>query len=80
MHPNGPADAFSASIMGSHQRLPNGNRLIIESTLGRVFEATPLGDIVWSYVLPYDDAYASLIEHAERVPEDFFTIDDWTCS
>lgn len=80
LHPNGPVDAFSSPIMGSHQRLPNGNRLIVESTLGRVFEATPEGDIVWSYVLPYDATHAALIEHAERVPEDFFTIDNWTCS
>ncbi len=80
LHPNGPEDAFSASIMGSHQRLPNGNRLIVDSTAGRVFEATPEGDLVWSYVLPYDATHASLIEHAERVPEDFFTVDNWTCS
>ena len=44
------------------------------------FEVTPEGDIVWSYVLSYDATYAALIENAERVPEDFFTIDDWTCS
>lgn len=80
LHPNGRADAFRTTIMGSHQRLPNGNRLIVESTLGRVFEATPQGDIVWSYVLPYDATYAALIEHAERVPENFFTVDNWTCS
>ena len=80
LHPIGGSDAFRSYIMGAHQSLPNGNRLIVESILGRVFEVTPEGDIVWSYVLSYDATYAALIENAERVPEDFFTIDDWTCS
>ena len=51
----------------------------MESTAGRVFEVTPKGDIVWSYVLPYDEDYAALIEDAERVPADFFTVTDWSC-
>ena len=60
--------------MGSHQLLPDGNRLIVESTRGRVFEVTPRGAVVWEYIVPYDDEYASLIEDAKRVPADFFTV------
>lgn len=79
LHPQGEADRFRSVIMGSHQRLPNGNRLIVESKRGRVFEVTSDGDVVWSLVLPYDSTHAALIEDARRVPADYFTVEDWTC-
>jgi len=44
-------DFFSA-IQGTQQRLPNGHTLICESTKGRIFEVTYLGEIVWEYVMP----------------------------
>ena len=66
-------------MFGSHQLLPNGNRLIVESRAGRVFEINPAGDVVWGLASAYDDTYASLIATAERVDEDFFEVDDWTC-
>ncbi len=80
LHPKGGSDVFRSYIMGSHQSLPNGNRLIVESIFGRVFEVTPEGEVVWSYVLPYDATFAALIEKVERVPDNFFTVDSWTCS
>jgi hypothetical protein len=40
-------------LIGSAQRLPNGNTLINEGLFGRFFEATPDGDTVWEYVNPY---------------------------
>jgi hypothetical protein len=48
-----PEWAFYSPIVGSAQRLPNGNTLIDEGTDGRVFQVTPGGDIVWEYVSPY---------------------------
>jgi len=70
---------FFSYILGSHELLPNGNRLIAESRAGRVFEINPGGDIVWDFVIPYDEAYASLIAYAQRVDVDFFKVDNWKC-
>jgi hypothetical protein len=43
---------FYSSNISSAQRLPNGNTLITEGTVGRVFEVTPDGTIVWEYLNP----------------------------
>ena len=48
-----PADFYSR-IMGSTQRLPNGNTLICDSTSGNLFQVTPDGKTVWKYVYPMD--------------------------
>lgn len=71
--------SFYTDIMGTHQLLKNGNRLIAESRAGRVFEVTTQGEIVWDYVKPYDETYASLIEAAQRLDSDYFTVKDWSC-
>ena len=46
-----PMTFFSSHVSGCH-RLENGNTLICEGLLGRIFEVTPDGDIVWEYVSP----------------------------
>jgi hypothetical protein len=46
-----PTDFFS-KLRGSVEPLPNGNRLITESTRGRVFEVTRDGRIVWDFRNP----------------------------
>ena len=46
-----PEDFYSEA-RGSAQRLPNGNTLICESDLGRAFEVTPEGEIVWLWFNP----------------------------
>lgn len=79
LYPVGSEDNFYSHIMGAHQALPNGNRMIVESTAGRVFEVTPAGEIVWDYRLPYDDEAASLFSYAIRVPEDFYKGEDLSC-
>jgi hypothetical protein len=45
-------DPFYTRMMGSCQRLPNGNTLISETDNGRAFEVTPEGAIVWEYLNP----------------------------
>ena len=45
-------NGFFSEVLGSQQRLPNGNTLITESCDGRVFEVAPDGEIVWEYVNP----------------------------
>ncbi|KAK5090732.1 hypothetical protein LTR05_000908 [Lithohypha guttulata] len=41
---------FFTPIMGSAQRLRNGNTLLCESVYGRVFEVMSDGTVVWEYV------------------------------
>jgi len=44
---------FSPFISGA-QRLPNGNTLICVGAVGRIYEVTRDGTIVWDYLNPYD--------------------------
>ena len=46
-------DNFYSSCISNAQRLPNGNTLINEGLFGRLFEVTPVGEVVWEYVNPY---------------------------
>ena len=71
---------FHTEIMGTHQPLADGNRLITESLAGRVFEIDPKGNIVWEYVKSYDDRYAALIASAIRYDDDYLVAADWSCS
>ena len=50
---------FYSSTVASCQRLPNGNTLICEGTTGRIFEVTPLLEIVWEFAnnLPSNEPY-----------------------
>jgi len=43
------ADPFYTEIMGTHQRLPNGNYLVTSSGEGRVMEFTSQGDLAWRF-------------------------------
>lgn len=79
LYPNPTQPAFHTYVMGAHERLPNGNRLIAESLKGRVFEITPDGDIVWEYVKPFNKKLAAIIEMALRFDDDYFTVTDWSC-
>lgn len=81
VHPPAGAAPFRSDIMGTHQRLANGNRLIAETRRGRAFEATPEGEVVWSYVVPFDDRRAGLVYEAERFAPGYFDEDPrtWRC-
>lgn len=43
------APGFYSNHLGSNQRLPNGNTLMVESTTGFFTEADSLGNSVWTY-------------------------------
>ena len=65
---------FFSHYVSSAQRLPNGNTLIDEGAIGRMFEVTENGEIVWEYINPYyDDAEfpANTVYRAYRVPYDW---------
>jgi hypothetical protein len=44
---------FYSMLIGSCQRLENGNTLITESLSGRAFEVTPAGEVVWRWSSPF---------------------------
>lgn len=44
---------FFSYSWGSAQRLPNGNTLSLDSNMGRLFEITPDGRLVWEYINQY---------------------------
>lgn len=48
-----PPYSFFSSNLGGAQRLPNGNTLITNSTIGHVFEVNKEKEIVWEYVVPF---------------------------
>ncbi len=59
---------------GSCQRLRNGNTLITESMMGRAFEVTPEGEIVWEFYNPHRagenlELIATLFETVRVEPE-----------
>jgi len=62
---------FFTNIMGKHQWLPNNNLLITESMVGRAFEITPEGRIVWEYNNLIGDKLVGIMEEAQRIPGSF---------
>jgi len=48
-----PGWAFRSTHISNARRLPNGNTFIDEGQIGRFFQVTPAGDIVWEYINPY---------------------------
>lgn len=47
-----PPESFLTKWRGSSQRMPGGNTLICQSDMGRVFEVTSEGEIVWEFWSP----------------------------
>ncbi|PWB88404.1 ArsR family transcriptional regulator [Methylocystis sp. MitZ-2018] len=48
-----PGWTFRSTHISNARRLPNGNTFIDEGQIGRFFQVTPEGDIVWEYLNPY---------------------------
>jgi len=64
---------FYSPLISSAQRLPNGNTLITEGSLGRIFEVTKGYEIVWEYISPYYgiNNNANFVYRAYRFPYDW---------
>lgn len=41
---------FFSKTMGTHKRLPNGNTFTAEDNTVRLFQVTPMGEMVWEFV------------------------------
>lgn len=60
--------------MGAYQQLPTGNHLVTATEMGYVFEVTPKGEVMWSYVNRFDDATVAWIEGAIRYPAGYMRV------
>lgn len=80
LYPVNRDEGFFSWIMGTHQALPNGDRLITETAAGRVFEVSPEGEIVWSLVLPATKDTAALVESGLRIPAGTIPEATWACA
>jgi hypothetical protein len=64
---------FFSDYISSAQRLPNGNTMIDEGSVGRLFEVTPEGETVWEYICPYYQPKENfnMVYRAYRVPYNY---------
>lgn len=67
--PDGPA--FDTYIMGTHQRLENGNWLLVSSMEGRVLEVTEAGEPVREYSNILNERMNGIVPNAEILPEGY---------
>jgi hypothetical protein len=67
-----PTDFFSLR-KGSNQRLENGNTLVANSDSGEAFEVTPMGEVVWHFLIPNTDeeSHRATIVRIHRYPLEF---------
>lgn len=74
-----PGRKFSSLILGTNQRLENGNTLVTESNSGRALEVTPDGCVVWEFVNPHrvgrNDQFIAALFEVERI--DAASVEDW---
>ena len=75
-----PEEPFFTSGRGEADVLDNGNFLVTETGAGRVFEVTPDGAIVWSFIHRYDAGRVLYVNAASRYPESFGDFDRSRCS
>jgi hypothetical protein len=80
---NGSEPFFSAT-MGNHQRLPNGNILVVSTFEGRILEFTPGGDLAWRFDNRQADNRNVAIYNAMVLPrfmdEEFFNTKKQACT
>lgn len=63
--------SFFSFYISSAQRLPNGNTLIDEGSVGRMFEVTPGGETVWEYVEGAGIQALGHVYRAYRIPPEW---------
>lgn len=59
-------------IMGKHEKLPNGNWLIVSAVQGRVIEVTPEGELVREINNMVTEDFNAVLPNAKLIPTDFF--------
>jgi hypothetical protein len=71
---------FFTAGRGNADILDNGNFLITETSGGRVFEVTPDGEIVWSFIHRYDADRVLNVNGASRYPQWYGNFDRSGCA
>jgi outer membrane protein assembly factor BamB len=64
-----PPESFHNETMGGVQLLENGNILVTESNISRVFELTSEGEVVWDFLHPgfYSEDFKSIENRARTI-------------
>jgi hypothetical protein len=74
-----PEHGFFSALIGSNQRLANGNTLITESLAGAAFEVTPAGETVWRWQSPFragpNQEGVAVLMDVVRLPRE--SVADW---
>ena len=65
------AEPFFTDIMGSHQPLPGGHLLLVESIAGRVVEVDAAGAVVWEYLNLVGNGLVAAVGDALWLPPQF---------
>jgi hypothetical protein len=73
------SNPFFTEGRGKADLLGNGNFLLTETETGRVFEVTPDGEIVWSFINRYDEDRVVHVSGATRYPESYGRFDRSGC-
>ncbi len=63
--------SFFSFYISSAQRLPNGNTLIDEGSVGRIFEVNPGGEIVWEFIEGMGMQFLGRVYRAYRIPPEW---------
>lgn len=77
--PLSPESKFFTNERGKHQLLPNGDMLITEYQGGRVFEMTPTGEVVWTYINRLDKNRVAKVAEGTRYPMNPAAFKDLNC-
>lgn len=75
-----PETPFYTDSQGKHERTPRGNQLVAETKAGRVFEVTEQGELVWEFINRFDADRVAQVTQADRLPADYFSVEDWSCN
>lgn len=58
---------FFSPFVSYAQRLPNGNTMITEGDMARVFELTSSNELVWEYLCPYSTETMDILYRSYRI-------------
>lgn len=75
-----PGQEMLSVVRGKLELTPKGGYLVTEFDGGRVFEIDDSGRLLWEYINRFDNNLVAEISEARIYSEDYFTVDDWSCS
>jgi hypothetical protein len=80
-HATAASQPFFAGFISGAQRLPNGNTLVTDGPIGRVFEVTRAGTRVWEYTNDHFTAGPTIVFQGFEIrPERLFKVDRFPAS